>query len=78
MISGNDYENGSFDNLEIGGGIRIKISKEKKVLNHLNPSHENSSLLFYNFNAYKENDNIENRERVPTRGAKSRKDFRER
>jgi hypothetical protein len=46
MISGNDYENGSFDNLEIGGGIRIKISKEKKVLNHLNPSHENSSLLF--------------------------------
>ncbi len=73
-----DYNNGSFDNLDIGGGIRIKINKEKRVLNHLSSQPENTNLLFYNFNAYNENDNIENRERVPTRGVKSRKDFRER
>ena len=35
-------------------GIRINISKESKILNHLNEQHENTNLLFYNFNAYGE------------------------
>jgi len=37
-----------------GFNIRINISKERKVLNHLNEKHENTNLLFYNFNAYGE------------------------
>lgn len=62
-------------------GIRIKINKEKKVLNHLSSNHTNTNLLFYNFNSYLEqSDNQEKKEfsmeRVPTRGIKSRKEFR--
>jgi hypothetical protein len=36
-------------------GIRIKINKERRVINHLNSNHENTNLLFYNFNAYDDN-----------------------
>ena len=39
---------------EQGGGFRIKINKEHKVVNHLNTKVENTNLLFYNFNAYRE------------------------
>ena len=40
---------------------------------------ENANLLFYNFNAYNENDpGFESRERVPTRGMRSRREFKER
>jgi len=65
-----------------GGGIRIKINKEKKVVNHLNPSHENTNLLFYNFNAYRSSSDLEGRGetcggRVPTRGVRSRKELRQ-
>ncbi len=35
------------------GGFRIKISKEQKVVTHLEDRCENNNLLFYNFNAYK-------------------------
>eukprot|EP00347_Sterkiella_histriomuscorum_P002097 403369485 len=67
-------------------GIRIKINKERKVINHLNANHENTNLLFYNFNAYDDatgtsqirQDSAMSIERVPTRGVKSRKEFRER
>ncbi len=34
------------------GGIRIRINKEEKVINHLHSNPENTNLLFYNFNAY--------------------------
>ena len=37
-----------------GAGIRIKINKEHRVINHLIPNHENTNLLFYNFNAYED------------------------
>lgn len=36
------------------GGFRIKINKEQKVVNHLEDRVENNNLLFYNFNAYKQ------------------------
>ena len=54
------------------------------MVNHLNSNHENTNLLFYNFNAYNDASNVGNIhdsvsvERVPTRGVKSRKEFRER
>jgi hypothetical protein len=35
-----------------GNQIRINISKERKVVNHMNDQHENTNLLFYNFNSY--------------------------
>ena len=41
-----------------GGGFRIKINKEQKVVNHLEDRVENNNLLFYNFNAYKQDDAI--------------------
>jgi len=54
----------------------------------LNPNHENTNLLFYNFNAYDDNtgscgsilraEGSVSMERVPTRGIRSRKEFRER
>ena len=68
------------NDFDINGGIRIKINKEKRVLNHLNEQPENTNLLFYNFNAYSETNmaDMESRERVPTRGMRSRKEFRER
>ena len=67
-------------------GRRIKINKERRVINHLNGNHENTNLLFYNFNAYDDgsgnpqlrNDTAMSVERVPTRGVRSRKEFRER
>ncbi|CDW79065.1 UNKNOWN [Stylonychia lemnae] len=67
-------------------GIRIKINKERRVINHLNQNHENTNLLFYNFNAYDDNtgtsqfrqESAMSVERVPTRGVRSRKEFRER
>ena len=57
-------------------------------MNHLSQNHENTNLLFYNFNAYEDPnnpgqgfvgrpDNV-SVERVPTRGVRSRKEFRER
>ena len=39
-----------------GGGFRIKINKEQKVVNHLEDRVENNNLLFYNFNAYKQDE----------------------
>ncbi len=65
--------------LDRGGGIRIKINKEYRVLNHLEEKPENTNLLFYNFNAYNENEpGVMDRERVPTRGMRSRREFKER
>lgn len=42
------------DDCFAGGGFRIKINKEARVVNHLNDKVEGANLLFYNFNAYKE------------------------
>ena len=42
------------DDFFAGGGFRIKINKEARVVNHLNDKVEGANLLFYNFNAYKE------------------------
>lgn len=38
------------------GGFRIKINKEQKVVNYLENRVENNNLLFYNFNAYKQDE----------------------
>ena len=75
---------------KIPQGIRIKINKEKKIVNHLSTNHENTNLLFYNFNSFNDSSNNLSGvqggagsggkgERVPTRGGvKSRKEVRER
>ena len=42
------------------GGFRIKINKEQKVVNHLEDRVENNNLLFYNFNAYKQDNVVSN------------------
>ena len=49
------------------GGFRIKINKEEKVVNHLDDKVENNNLLFYNFNAYKQESNAANYERGQSR-----------
>lgn len=38
-------------------GIRIKINKEYRVVSHMEKGHENTNLLFYNFNAFKDAQN---------------------
>jgi len=58
-------------------GIKIRISKERKVFNHLNTDHENTNLLFYDFNAYRSGPQ-DFEDRVPTRGGvKSRRELRQ-
>ena len=76
------------DDCFAGGGFRIKINKEARVVNHLNDKVE-GNLLFYNFNAYKEDNHSPQGgvplklDRAPSRSSKqgirsskSRKDTR--
>ena len=49
------------------GGFRIKINKEQKVVNHLDDKVENNNLLFYNFNAYKQESSTTYNERGKSR-----------
>ena len=64
------------DDCFAGGGFRIKINKEARVVNHLKDKVEGENLLFYNFNAYKEEDHSPQGgaplklDRAPSRGSK--------
>lgn len=45
------FKNSKEDQEHLENEIRINISKEANVRNHLNTNHENMNLLFYNFNS---------------------------
>jgi hypothetical protein len=57
LISEYEDTEKKFDKLKddaFGQGIRIKINKEYRVVSHMEKAHENTNLLFYNFNAFKD------------------------